>query len=321
VAGVVLRPRAGWRDPDVVLLARRSVPALGLAGLFAAQMLALLVLANRVPGGVVAAQMGLTFYSFVLALGAAPVALSLQPRLARLHHDGQEGLFRDAFLRGVSLSMFVVLPATVGLLLLAGPLAQAVAVGRMGTSTGSALVAAAIAAVAPGLVGGTLFMLASYACFARGDTRSPLRSVLVQSLVFAVVAASAVLVQGVAVLVALGLAFSVAELVGGLHLARRLLRQLGGTGAQLARQVRRSLLAAAVMAGPVWGVAVLVAGAAGGRAGALLAVAAATAVGVVVFVALQAWWRAPELGWVLGNLPRSLRHHPAGAAAHEGGRG
>jgi putative peptidoglycan lipid II flippase len=320
-AGVVLRPRAGWRDPDVVLLAHRALPALGLAGLTAAQLLTLLVLANRMPGGVVAAQMGLTFYYFVVALAPAPVALALLPRLARMHHLGEGASFHAALLRGVSLVLFVVLPAAVGLLLLAVPLAQAITVGRMGTSTGTALVAASVTALAPGLVGEALFLLATYGCFARRDTRSPLRSMLLQTAVFAVLAVTSLFVEGAAVLLALGLAFSVAAVVGGFHLASRLLRQLGGSGTQMIPRARRSVLGAALMAGPVWGVVALVTGLADGGAGALLAVAAATAVGVAVFVGLQAWWRAPELGWLLGRLPRPLRRHPPGGAAAEGGEG
>src|SRR6266566_8455110 len=46
-----------------------------------------LVFANRLPGGVVAFQIALNFYYLAIALGATPVALSLLPRLSRMHMD------------------------------------------------------------------------------------------------------------------------------------------------------------------------------------------------------------------------------------------
>jgi len=66
------------------------LPSLAQAGLMAFQVLTLLVVANRLPGGVVAFQIALNFYYLAIAVGATPVALSLLPRLARMHLDGDE---------------------------------------------------------------------------------------------------------------------------------------------------------------------------------------------------------------------------------------
>jgi putative peptidoglycan lipid II flippase len=52
------------------------------------------------------------------------------------------------------------------------------------------------------------------------------------------------------------------------------------------------------MAVPVWAVTAVVPRQLDGRTGWTVALAAAVAVGIVVFLLLQAWWRAPELAWL-----------------------
>ena len=297
-AGVTLRPRAGWRDAEVRALVRRALPAVALAGATALQALVLLVLANRVPGGVVAVQMGLTFYTLVVALGVTPVALSLLPRLSRLSADGDDEGFRDALGRGLALALFVTVPAAVGYVLVARPLAETIAIGRMSSHAGALLIAGTIAALAPGLVGDGVFKVLTYACYAQGDTRTPLRSMTVQAAAFLLLAGCAFLVPPAAVPLALALAFSVANAVGAAHLAARWGRDLTGLGARLQPTVRRVLAGVALMAIPVWVVTKVVPRALEGRAGWTLALATAVLLGMAVFLLLQAWWRAPELAWL-----------------------
>ncbi len=50
--------------------------------------------ANRLAGGVVAFQIALNFYYLAIAIGATPVALSLLPRLARMHLAGDRAAFQ-----------------------------------------------------------------------------------------------------------------------------------------------------------------------------------------------------------------------------------
>ncbi|WP_177212948.1 murein biosynthesis integral membrane protein MurJ [Geodermatophilus ruber] len=306
-AGVTVRPRAGWRDPEVRALARRAMPALGVAALAALQMLAVLLLANRVPGGVVAAEMGMTFYQVVVALGAAPVALALLPRLARLHADGNRRQFQDAFARGVALILFVSVPAAVGYVVLARPLAEVLSVGRMGSTAGVHLVATAIAAFAPAVVGQGLFHVLSYTCYARQDTRTPLRSMTVQTGVFVVLASGAFLVAPTNVLAVVGLSFSTATLVGAAHLGVRLRRDTGKVGGRLVPCLRRVAAGTVLMIPPAWAVAFLVPRWIDSRPGWLIAAVTAALVGAAVFLLVQAWWRAPELAWVIGSLGRARR--------------
>jgi len=175
--GVSLRPRPGWRDADVRAIVRRALPALAQAGLAAVQLLMLLLLANRVVGGVVAFQVALNFYFLPIAVGATPVALSLIPRLSRM--VGNAEAFRDTFVRGLCFALFLTVPAAVGYLVLATPLAETVSFGRFNTGQGAPLVATSLTGLALGIVGETTFLVATYACYARKDTASPLRGMII----------------------------------------------------------------------------------------------------------------------------------------------
>ncbi|MFN2518921.1 MAG: murein biosynthesis integral membrane protein MurJ [Jatrophihabitantaceae bacterium] len=314
-AGVRLVPRAGWRDPEVRLVVRRALPSMAQAGLVAVQVITLLLLANRVAGGVVAFQIALNLYFLAIALAATPVALSLLPRLARMHLDGSHAQFRDTLIHGYALGLFVAIPAAVGYLGLAVPVARALSFGQMGTGRGIALVAAALGALSLAVIAQTTFMIATYACYARKDTRSPLISMMWQAVTCLGLASIALAMHGTAVLLTLGLAYSTSIVVAALHLCAHLARELGPGRARLAPSVARTTVGAAAMVGPAW----LTTAAAlawldpplGPRVGMLGAVL----IGVLVFVGLQAILRTPELAWLssgFGQLRQRAEAMPAG---------
>ena len=167
-------PNAGWRDPQVRATIHRALPAVAQAGLAAVQLVALTLMEDRVAGGVVAFQLATNFYFLPIAIGATPVALSLVPRLSRMAEPSQAGLFRDTYMRGLALAAFFVIPAAVGYAVLAPSLAGAIGVGAFGAS-GRGLIAAALLGLAPAIIGETLFLVTTYACYARNDTTYPLR--------------------------------------------------------------------------------------------------------------------------------------------------
>jgi putative peptidoglycan lipid II flippase len=314
-AGVVLVPLPGWRDHEVRTVVRRALPSLAQAGLGAVQILTLLVMANRLAGGVVAFQIALSFYYLAIAVGATPVALSLLPRLARMHLAGDLAAFRDTLVRGLALGFFVTIPAAVGYLALAAPLARAISFGRLDTGTGVTLVAVALAALSLAVVGQTAFMIATYASYAMRDTRSPLVSMLIQAVVCLALATSSLLVHGPAVLLVLGLALSASTAAAGFHLNARVWRNLSAPATQrLLPSMAKFVVAAVLMAGPAWIVATSVPSWLGGSLGPRVGILAAALVGGAVFLALQAWWRSPELGWLAGGLGL-LRHREGRAAA------
>jgi murein biosynthesis integral membrane protein MurJ len=302
-AGVVLVPRAGWRDAEVRVVIRRALPSLAQAGLVALQVMTLLVVADRLPGGVVAFQIALNFYYLAIALGATPVALSLLPRLARMHLDGDLAGFRDTLVRGLALGFFITIPAAVGYLVLAVPLAHAISFGRMAGAAGVTMVAVSLAALSLAVVGQTAFMIATYAFYARKDTRSPLLSMLLQAALCLGLVTTALFTRGWGVLVALGLALSIAVSVAACHLTARLWRKLRGHGSQrLAPSLAKVLAGSAIMAGPAWLTATGASDWLGRSLGPRVGIVAAAVVGAVIYLGLQALWRTPEFGWLAGGL-------------------
>jgi putative peptidoglycan lipid II flippase len=299
--GVVVRPRAGWKDPEVVTILRRSVRSLVQAGLLALQVLTLLLVANRVAGGTIALQISLNFYYLPIAVAATPVALALLPRLARLHHgDGEE--FAATFARGLRLALFVTIPAAGGYVALAGPVAHSVAAGQMDSPAGLAMIAGGLAALACGGIGQAVFLVTMQAAYARGDTRTPLLSMVLQTVVCLCLCGVAVAASGTRVVVLVGLAYAAASLFGGTHLYVRVRRTMSAAQEHVWPTLLRVGTGTLVMVGPVLLSTVALTATVPGRLGWTLALAVGSLTGVVVFGLSQWLMRAPELGWLLGGF-------------------
>ncbi|MDQ3895721.1 MAG: hypothetical protein M3326_00485 [Actinomycetota bacterium] len=302
--GVGVRPLAGWRDGEVRELVRRMVPSLGYAGLNVVRLFAVLVVANRVPGGVVAFQLALNFFYLPVALGARPVAVALLPRLARLHRDGASAPFRQELRRGMSMILFLTTPAAVAYATLATPLAAAVAFGEMSTAAGRELVAVSLLALSLGVVGEGTFIMATYASYAQDDAAAPFRSSLLRTGVVLVGMAVAFTQRGPAVLVALGVALSVSNLLAAAHLGARLSRALPRDDRGLAPAVLRAVAAALLMAVPSTLVARFLSRVVPGRPGDVAGVLLASAVGALAYLGVQGASRSPEMRWLAGTYGR-----------------
>ena len=323
--GVVLVPRAGWRDPQVRAVVRRALPALAQAALAALQLGALLVVADRVAGGVVAFQLATSFYFLPIAVGATPVALSLVPRLSRMIAPSQAPVFRDTYVRGLAFASFLVIPAATAYAVLARPLAGAIAFGRFSASGGAGLLAASLTGLAPGIIGETLFLVTTYACYARKDTAHPLRGMIIQTVVCAGVIAASLQIHGPALLTALGLGLSAGSITAALYLVHHLRRGLPPGGEPALRPLLRTIVCSAIMIVPAWGTATFLAGHLNTATGHVVAMLAASAVGASVYFALQAALRAPQMTWVAGALRRGRRRpgtpgHAVAGAQHPSGR-
>ena len=165
------------------------------------------------------------------------------------------------------------------------------------------MVAAALAPLSLAVVGQTAFMIATYASYARKDTRSPLRSMMLQAAVCLGVVSCSLLVHGPTVLLVLGLALSGSVVVAAGHLMIRMWRTLGGRGTQrLTPSLARFVAGAAIMAGPAWLTATVLPGLLGRPLGPRVGIVAAALVGAAVYVAVQALWRTPEVGWLAEGL-------------------
>jgi putative peptidoglycan lipid II flippase len=221
-SGVRLVPSGGWRDREIRRIFRRVVPTLTYTALAASQTLVVLVIANRLAGGLVAFQLALNFFFLPIAVVTWPIARSMLPRLARLSADQERERFWDELCRALRLALFVAIPIGVAYVLLAAPIARAIALENLEATGGDRLVAIALATLALGVIGETWFILGTYAFYAREDVGSPLRSMALRVAVALGCISTALLTRGSSVLLILGLAMSLGSVAGSAHLWRRL---------------------------------------------------------------------------------------------------
>ncbi len=308
-AGITIVPRAGWRDADVRALGRQSRSALGYAGLNAMRIFAALVVANAIPGGVVVFGIALAFLYLPVAVGARPLAVAALPVLARLHARERRDDFRTELDRCLSRALFLTIPAAVAYVVLAVPLARAVAFGEMSTSRGIELLTLSLIGLAAGVVGEAAFVVLTHAAFARNDARSPLRSMVVRTATSLVGMTGAVILfdDGVMLLM-LGLSLSLGNVVSAWHLGRRIGQSIPARprGLPVAAALR-ALGASLAMAGPAYGAAFAAHAAVGGHAGAIAGVVAAIVVGAAVFLTVQHAIRSAELAFFVGAYGRASR--------------
>ena len=314
--GVTILPRRGWRQPEVVKIIGRSLRSATQAGLLAAQTGAVLVLASRVGGGSVALQMGFNFFFLPIALCATPVGLALLPRLSRLHNRGDRTEFGRVFIDGLDLALFLAVPAAVGYVVLAEPLARAVSAGQMNTSFAVHMIAQSIGALALGLIGYTIFFVSTQAAYARGDTRSPLRSMFLQAAICLGICAFSPWVPDSHLNALLGGSFAVASLVSGAYLLRRVTLNEHVSLRPLVGSLARACTGALVMAVVVWLAVQAVVPAGPARPGWILTLLVGSGVGLAAYLLTQAMMRSPELLM----LRTGLRRHPSPAANVEGPR-
>ncbi|HEX2039172.1 MAG TPA: lipid II flippase MurJ, partial [Acidimicrobiales bacterium] len=242
---------------------------------------------NGVEGGVVAFQVGLTFFLLPYALVAVPLATAAFPGLSRLAHADDGPGFVDEVARAVRLMALFLLPVAAAFVALARPLARLAVFGDR-AEAGASMVADVVASLAPGLLGYGVLLLAGRAFAALGSTRTHgLASVAMAVVGATVMVAVFGAVDGDGRVVALGVGHSVAYLVAGAVVLVALQRR---TGESLFARLRRPLaaqLAAAVAAAPaMWWVERSFE--ASSKPAALAEAAAAGLVGLLVYGAV-AW--------------------------------
>lgn len=301
-SGVRMRPRRGWRIPAVRALIRRLGASLGQSGFTSARFFAMLTVANTVPGGVVAFRLALNFLYLPVQVGAQPVTLTVLPTLARLHSAGRVQEFRDECARSLARICFLTLPATAGYLVLAEPLADAMAFGAMSGSAGPALVAACLAGTALAVMGESGVQLFTNASYARNDARSPLLAAAAGTVITLACLPLALALDGSAALLVVGLALSAGTSFSTWLLWRRLNGLLPAPTDGATGSILRSLVASGLMAGPTYLVASVAADQLGGPGGAMAGVIMGTLVGGGVFVGVQRLWRSPELTFFAGGV-------------------
>jgi len=241
-------------------------------------------------------------YQFPLGVFGIAVATAAFPALSRVAGDKER--FGEMLRRGVRLSLYIGLPASVGLLVVGGDLIRVMysGFGDGFSDEGIVRASAVLSGYAIAVWAYSLNQLFTRAFYASGDTRTPMRIALV--MVGANVVLNVVLIWW---LKEAGLAWSTAICaIGqtiGLVIAskRRLGTGLfdGPNGA-----VMRILAGSGVMGGVVFGVGLLYP-ASGVWGAELVRVLVLTAVGAVVYSVWSIMLKMDELGWLLSRTTGS----------------
>ncbi|MFN2502635.1 MAG: lipid II flippase MurJ, partial [Acidimicrobiales bacterium] len=171
-AGLRLRPRWNPGDPGLRQLGRDGAWAAGMLALSQVLLVATLVLANRIEGGVVAYHIAFQVFLLPFAVLGHPVLTALYPRLASAASGNRWREFTDRAGGGMAAIAFLTLPASALLVVLARPALRLLQFGALDPA-GADLVARLAAAYALGLGGFAAFQLLVRASYATGDTRTP----------------------------------------------------------------------------------------------------------------------------------------------------
>lgn len=302
--------RLGWRlrfrfdpsHPAVRKGARLGAWALGYAGGYQAGLIVVLLLANRVEGGVAAYQWAYTFFYLPHALFAVPVFSVLFTAMSEHAAAGEGKAFGERLRNGLGMLAFVLLPVTVGLAVLAEPITRVTLEYGVMSRAGATLVARVLIAFAIGLPMYSAFMVYTRAFYAIGDTRTP-TLVNLGTVALASVFGAAFFLAGPDDWAVPGLALghSVGFIVGAMVLARLFHRQLGASGTTrlVASLVRSGPLAAATLV--VMALASMVVGG-DGKVAAAAEIVVAGGAGAAVYLGGMLALKAPELVRLKGLL-------------------
>jgi putative peptidoglycan lipid II flippase len=279
-SGFRLRPRWPRRDAQVGAVLRHSGWGVVLhtgAGLLLG---AAIVTAAGVVGGVVAYQVGWVMFLAPYAVLAQPIHTAILPEMVTEAREAGRRQVAASLRWALERMALLVLPATAAMIALASPALRVVEFGQ----TDGQLLAAAVAGLAVGLYGYSAFLLLARGYYALGDSRTPgVVSLASAGVGIVVMVVSAVLVDGTARIVLLGLGHSMAYTVGAAVLALGLTRRTAASLRPAA--LGRVALVSAVAGVGGWAASDAVLGDDPGRLAALATVMVIVAIGAGVVVA------------------------------------
>lgn len=309
--GLLLRPTLGLRNPEVLRIGRLMLPSIFGLAVYQLNVILMRQFASFLAEGVISAiYYAQRLIEFPLGIFAVAIATVTIPSFAARASAGEFDRLKRSFNESLRLVLFVMLPASTGLIALALPL-TAVLFQRgafshaLARETASMLVGFAAGLWAAGGVRQTVPVF-----FALQDTRTPVKISLLSLLVFA---GAALVLRGPLGGPGLALAVALSSVFNFVLLLLALRRRLGRLGLRsLGWSMARTSLAAAGSAVTAGAVARLGRWEAGSQPlrnhGVLLL---AVLVGVLVFLALAALLRCPELQQITAVL-RRRRQRAAG---------
>jgi putative peptidoglycan lipid II flippase len=268
-------------------------------------------LAYGVQGGYTAYTTSFTFFQLPHGVFAVSVMTALLPPLSEQAVAKDWRSFQVTLARGIRLTAAILLPASIGYLVLAGPIVHLLlAHGVVSPNSNSTvLLTRTMVMFVLGLVPFSTFQLLLRAFYAIQNTRTPFlvnivstgTNVVANLLLFSLLPKDWK-VPGLA------LGSSIAYTVGSVLLLSRLVPRIGGLELRPILRVLARMLLASLSMGAITGiVAGLIAAVAGdGTIGSLLTVVAGVAVGLVTYLVAARLLRIGELGLVLSMVRRRV---------------
>ncbi len=245
-----------------------------------------------------------TLIQFPQGLVATAISIAILPTLARqsvLARAGERP-FKDTLGLGLRLAIMLIIPAAVGLFVLALPIVSLIFEHGAFTSADSVITSLALRYYLLGLPFAAVDLLLVYAFYARQDTLTPALIGLVSLVAYTIVALVLLPTFG---LFALMLADSAKQLTHCVLSAIILSRRMNGFGDQrLPLTIGKSILAAGVMGAlglvtlPIFERVI----GTDGLIRQIVLVGVAGGLGLIVFMALAALLRLEELRWLAGLI-------------------
>lgn len=302
-----LRPALDFRHPGLRRIFKLYVPI--IAGLVVAQLSIYfgLALAWEFTGGLSWMRYATTLYQFPLGLVATAVSFAILPTLSRQAQRAEgAGDFKATLVQGVNLVNLLIIPATVGLFVLARPIVALAFERGEFTAGDTAMTAFVLQVFLVGLSFAAVDQILIFAFYARQDTLTP---ALVGIFSVFVYVAVALLLRGPLGLFSLMVADSVKQITHALVTGALLSRRLGGFRRTGLWGTLGKVVVAALGMGVLAVVALLAVKALAlppGLVERLVSVAAPGVVGVVVYFALAARLNIAEVRLAADFLRRRL---------------
>ncbi len=294
-AGIRLRWNFDLRDPAVREVGRLSGWTLGyvISNLIAYGVIQ--TLANGVDGVSIYAYAWL-FFQLPYGLWTVSVMTAYTPELSALHAAANIEGMRHRFGAGLRLILVIALPATIGMILLAGPIVRLVLAHGEFTSANADTTSNTLIAFLCGLPAFSLFLYAMRGFYAQRDTRLPFFVNLAETLLGLAIAFAVVDRFGVVGLGASGsIAYCVFAVVALYLLHRRIGRYLNSATILV---IAKLLAATVVMAA---GVGMLITFASMSD---LITIVSAGALGIILYVGMLILLRVDEAKSVVSRLVR-----------------
>lgn len=222
-AGVMVKPKWGWRDPGVVKIRTLMIPALFGVSVSQINLLFDTFIASFLQTG----SISWLYYSdrlleFPLGLFGIAIATVILPALSRKHVDAHSEGFSHTMDWGVRMVTLLGIPAMLGLMVLAKPMLMVLFMRGEFSPQDVHQASLSLLAYASGLLNFMLIKVLAPGYYSRQDTKTPVKYgiiAMVTNMVFNAIFAYFYGYVGLAIATALSALVNMVLLYRGLHLA------------------------------------------------------------------------------------------------------